>query len=77
MFPALRQNGLARWLALLLALFTLAAGLLLCLALELKTPRGRLATSIGTPAGGDVALGASRSGPQAQVTAARREPARR
>lgn len=41
MFPALRQNGLARWLAVVLALFGLMAGLLLCLALSAGAARGR------------------------------------
>ena len=36
MFPALRQNGIARWLAVVLALFGLAAGMLLALALSLS-----------------------------------------
>jgi len=40
MFPALRQNGLARWLAFVLALFGLAAVLLLSAALYAADPRG-------------------------------------
>ena len=78
MFPAIRQNGLGRWLAMVLALFTLAAGLLLCLALGLNAPRGRLATRTGAADGEDAAVSApSRSGQPAPAAASRREPARR
>src|SRR5262245_11793020 len=41
MFPALRPNGIARWLAVVLALYGLAAGLLLSLALAEGVKRGR------------------------------------
>jgi len=41
MFPALRQNGLARWMAVVLALFGLAAGMLLCTAMSAGVARGR------------------------------------
>lgn len=41
MFPALRQNGIARWLAMILALYGIAAGMLLCLALSAGAARGR------------------------------------
>lgn len=41
MFPALRMNGLARWLAVVLALFGLAAVMLLSVALSLGSARGR------------------------------------
>jgi hypothetical protein len=40
MFPALRQNGLARWMGIVLALFGLAAGLALALALSISALRG-------------------------------------
>jgi hypothetical protein len=41
MFPALRQNGIARWMVVVLALFWLAAGQLLGLALSAGVARGR------------------------------------
>ena len=48
MFPALRQNGLARWMGIVLALFGLAAGLLLALALSVSALRSG---ATGRPAG--------------------------
>ena len=41
MFPAIRPNGIARWLVVVLALFWLMAGLLLSLALSAGAARGR------------------------------------
>lgn len=74
MFPALRQNGLARWLALVLALSGLAAAMLLSVALWLGNARGRATASATSDAeSGSPPPPALRADPDGRP-AAQREP---
>jgi hypothetical protein len=73
------MNGLARWLAVVLALFGMAAAMLLSIALSLGSARGK-----ATADARSTSLDAEPRAPAPQVLtgtsgspAARREPARR
>jgi hypothetical protein len=76
MFPALRPNGIARWLAVVLALFGLAT--ILCLSIALSAGRSRASTSPTATTGLAPAQDAARLLPleTGQPAGARREPAR-
>lgn len=77
MFPALRPNGIARWLAVVLALFGLAAAQCLAIALSAGRARGSAsATARATAAGPAQALDAAGLLDTGEPEGTRREPMR-
>jgi len=70
------MNGLARWLAVVLALFGMAAVMLLTIALSLGSARGRATAAAALAQPGSPAPQALRAG-ATEASAARREPAPR